>query len=66
MDLLIVLKSSNLPIRERIAEFLSDCSAYPTDAFPLTEAELESRLRDSDPFWMQVMREGIECYSASP
>jgi predicted nucleotidyltransferase len=63
IDLLIVLKSSDLPVRERIPEFLSDCSAYPTDVFPLTEAELDLLLRDSDPFWMQVVREGIECYS---
>jgi predicted nucleotidyltransferase len=62
MDLLILLKSSHLPIRERIREFLKDCSEYPTDVFPLTEGELESRLKRSDPFWMQAVREGIECY----
>lgn len=61
MDLLIVLKSSDLPVRERIAEFLNDCSDYPTDVFPLTEAELHSRLQ-SDPFWTQALREGIECF----
>lgn len=63
MDLLIVLKSSHVPIRERIGEFLEDCSNYPSDVFPLTEAELESRLNSRDPFWMRAMREGIECYS---
>ena len=64
MDLLIVLKSSHLPVRERIAEFLGECSEYPADVFPLTEAELESRLRESDPFWVKALREGIECYRA--
>ena len=62
MDLLIVLKSSDLPIRERIGEFLKECSGYPTDVFPLTEAELEARLQDSDPFWVRALREGVECY----
>jgi hypothetical protein len=56
------LKSSHVPIRERIAGFLEECSGYPTDVFPLTEAELELRLRNGDPFWMQALRDGIECY----
>jgi len=63
MDLLIVLKSSDLPICERIAEFLKYCSDYSTDVFPLTEAELESRLQAADSFWVQAVREGIECCS---
>jgi predicted nucleotidyltransferase len=62
LDLLILLKSSHLPIRERIGEFLQECAEYPTDVFPLTEAELESRLQSGDPFWTQALREGIECY----
>ncbi len=62
MDLLIVLKSSDLPIRDRIAEFLKNCSEYPTDVFPLTEMELETRLKSSDPFWVRALREAIECY----
>lgn len=60
LDLLILLKFSHLPIRERIGEFLKECSDYPTDVFPLTEAELESRLQSGDPFWMQALREGID------
>ena len=62
MDLLVVLRSSDLSIRDRIAEFLTECSDYPTDVFPLTEAELELRLQEADPFWVQAVREGIECY----
>jgi hypothetical protein len=64
MDLLIVLRSSDKPIRDRIAEFLRYCGDYPTDVFPLTEEELRSRLQESDPFWTQVLREGIDCYVA--
>ncbi len=59
MDLLVILKSSNMPIRERIAEFLKDCANYPTDVFPLTEDELDSRLRELDPFWTRAINEGI-------
>jgi predicted nucleotidyltransferase len=57
LDLLIVLKSSHLPVRDRIGEFLKDCTAYPTDVFPLTEAELQERLEEGDPFWTQAVRE---------
>ena len=62
LDLLIVLNSSALPIRERVSEFLEECSIYPTDVFPLTQAELDERLQGGDPFWTQALREGIECY----
>jgi hypothetical protein len=64
MDLLIVLESSTMAARERIAEFLKDCMDYPTDVFPLTEGELEKRLREGDPFWIQAMNEAVECYAA--
>ena len=62
MDLLVILKSSSMPIRERIAEFLKDCAAYPTDVFPLTADELHSRLRELDPFWTRAIREGIRVF----
>jgi predicted nucleotidyltransferase len=61
MDLLVILKSSSLPVRDRIGEFLQDCIAYPTDIFPLTEDELNQRLRELDPFWTRAMKEGIDC-----
>ena len=60
LDLLILLKSSSLPVSDRIAEFLNDCTAYPTDVFPLTEGELQERLRDGDPFWTQAVKEAVE------
>ena len=61
LDLLIVLKSSDLPMRERIGTFLEACSAYPTDVFPVTEQELADRLHEGDPFWTQAVREGVDC-----
>ncbi len=65
MDLLVVLTSSNIQIRDRIPEFLKDCSAYPTDVFPLTESELETELAEPNPFWVRALKEGIECYPAA-
>ncbi len=62
IDLLILLKSCDLPIRDRIGEFLNDCAAYPTDVFPLTEEELQQRLLERDPFWTQAMKEAVDCY----
>jgi predicted nucleotidyltransferase len=64
LDLLVVLKSSSVPVRERIGEILRECGAYPTDVFPLTEAELEGRLRAGDPFWTRAVREAIDCTPA--
>ena len=61
LDLLILLKSSSLPVRDRIDEFLNDCTAYPTDVFPLTEDELQEQLRDGDPFWTQAVKEAVDC-----
>lgn len=64
MDLLIILKSSTKPIRDRIADFLRDCPAYPTDVFPLTEEELRARLDEGDLFWTRALNEAIDCYPA--
>jgi predicted nucleotidyltransferase len=64
MDLLVISKSSKLPPRERISEFLKECMDYPTDVFPFTEEELDQRLRDGDPFWVQAIREALQCYRA--
>ena len=61
LDLLIVLRSSDRPPAERVGEFLTECTAYPTDVFPLTEEELATRLREGDPFWTQAMREAVDC-----
>ena len=61
LDLLIVLKSSGLPVADRIGTFLEECAAYPTDVFPLTEDELRERLEHGDPFWRKAVREGVEC-----
>ncbi len=51
-----------MPIRDRIAEFLGDCGAYPMDVFPLTEDELRQRLLEPDPFWTRALKEGITVF----
>ena len=61
LDLLILLRSSSVPVGDRVAEFLNDCTAYPTDVFPLTEAELQEQLREGDPFWTQAVKEAVDC-----
>lgn len=64
IDLLVVLKASDRAIEDRVAGFLEHCTAYPTDVFPLTEAELDERLRAGDPFWTRAIREAIDCSPA--
>ena len=66
LDLLIVLKSSSLPVADRIGTFLKECAAYPTDVFPLTEDELRERLERGDPFWRKAVREAVDCASGAP
>jgi len=63
LDLLVILKESAKPARDRIADFLQHASGYPTDIFPLTEAEIESRLEAGDPFLRRIMSEGTLLYS---
>ena len=64
LDLLVILERSDKPARERLADFLQYTSNYPTDIFPLTQAEVESRLREDDPFLRRAEREGILLYPA--
>ncbi len=59
LDLLVVLLQSEIPIRERISELLKLVSEYPTDIFPLTVAELQSRIAEGDPFIAKALAEGI-------
>jgi predicted nucleotidyltransferase len=61
IDLLVVLKHSDLDVRDRIGAMLPHCTEYPTDVFPLTETELDERLRGGDPFWTRAVAESIEC-----
>jgi predicted nucleotidyltransferase len=59
LDLLIVLNGSHQPLKDRIDDFLADCTAYPTDVFPLTEGELRDRVRAGEPFWTRALKEAL-------
>jgi predicted nucleotidyltransferase len=59
LDLLVILKASEKSIRRRIEDLLRFVPAYPTDIFPLTEAEIETRLTKGDPFLERALDEGI-------
>ncbi len=65
LDLLVILRESAKPARDRIADILQLASTYPTDVFPLTEAEIESRLEEGDPFLRRAIGEGVVLYSRS-
>ena len=66
LDLLIVLRESHRPLKDRIDDFLVDCTAYPTDVFPLTERELRDRVNEGDPFWTRALKEGVVLFDRSP
>ena len=65
LDLLIVLKGSHRPLTDRIGDFLADCTAYPTDVFPLTEEELRERVNEGNPFWTRALKEGVVLFDRS-
>ncbi len=62
LDLLVILNSSERPIRERLEDFLADAPDYPTDILVYTEKELQSRLSENSGFLSQAVREAIQLY----
>jgi predicted nucleotidyltransferase len=62
LDLLVVLTHSDRPAQERLTDFLSHAQTYPTDMLLLTQAELESRLAEDDPFLKRAVSDGIQLY----
>jgi predicted nucleotidyltransferase len=62
LDLLVILKQCKKPVNERLADVLRHAGDYPADIFPLTEAELTSRLAAGDPFLNRAIKEGIILY----
>src|SRR5207248_1372788 len=64
IDLLVVLKSSDRPLAERVADFLRFIPPYPTDVFPFTLAEIEQRTASGDPFLTRALAEGILLHPA--
>jgi len=62
MDLLIVVRHSDEPARERIGRFLEHAPAYPTDMLVYTESEVRIRLSEGDPFLTRALQEAIQLF----
>jgi predicted nucleotidyltransferase len=58
-DLLIVLRTSDKPFRDRIPDFLPGRLSVPCDVFPYTSGEIESLQRDGSPWMEHILREVI-------
>jgi len=56
-DLLIVLRASEKPFRDRIPDFLPECVSVPCDVFPYTTDEIERLQRDDSPWINHVLQE---------
>jgi len=56
-DLLIVLRTSDKPFRERIPEFLPDGISVPCDVFPYTADEIQSLQREGSPWITHILKE---------
>jgi predicted nucleotidyltransferase len=59
VDLLILLRASGKPFRERIPDFLPAQVSAPCDVFPYTTAEIENLQRDESPWIQHVLREVV-------
>ncbi|OHB63675.1 MAG: hypothetical protein A2Y77_13285 [Planctomycetes bacterium RBG_13_62_9] len=56
-DLLIILRASDKPFRDRIPEFLPAGLSVPCDVFPYTTDEIESLQRDGSPWIKHILKE---------
>jgi predicted nucleotidyltransferase len=58
-DLLIVLRTSDKPFRDRIPDFLPAGLSVPCDVFPYTAAEIEQLQREESPWIRHILHEVI-------
>ena len=58
-DLLIVLRASDKPFRDRIPEFLPAGISVPWDVFPYTADEIENLQREGSPWIAHILKEVI-------
>ncbi len=58
-DLLILLRASDKPFRDRIPEFLPARISVPCDVFPYTTAEIENLQRDESPWIKHILQEVV-------
>ena len=62
IDLLVIVSGSTKPVHERLADFLDELPAYPTDMLVYTEPELQSLMSEQNHFLSQALRESIQLY----
>jgi len=58
-DLLIILRASDKPFRDRIPDFLPGGLSVPCDVFPYTTAGIESLQRDGSLWINHILKEAI-------
>jgi predicted nucleotidyltransferase len=58
-DLLIILRASEKPFRDRIPEFLPDGISIPCDIFPYTATEIENLRREDSPWITRILKEVV-------
>jgi len=58
-DLLILLRTSDKPFRDRIPEFLPAQVSVPCDVFPYTTVEIEGLQREESPWIKHILREVV-------
>ncbi len=58
-DLLILLRTSDKPFRDRIPEFLPSGLSVPCDVFPYTTGEIETLQRGGSPWIKHILQETI-------
>ncbi len=58
IDLVIVLKSSNKNIIDRIPDFIPDKFPVGCDVIPVTEEELEEQIRKGNKFFEDILFKG--------
>ncbi len=62
LDLLIILRESDLPMRERTELFVADAGTYPTDMLVYTEREVQARLEAGDAFLSRALKESLQLF----
>jgi predicted nucleotidyltransferase len=65
-DLLIVLRASDKPFRDRIPECLPDGISVPCDVFPYTADEINSLQREGSPWIKHILQEVIWLQASQP
>ncbi|MBI2908589.1 MAG: nucleotidyltransferase domain-containing protein [Chloroflexi bacterium] len=63
VDLLVILRDSNVPFLDRMTSYMPDRFPVGMDVFPYTKAEIEQMLQDNNFFIKRALGEGVELFS---